>query len=54
MPEWVVQLLIAGALYGGIRADLRHAMTCANEAKGSATEAHKRIDDILVKGQYHG
>lgn len=34
-------LLAAGALYGGIRADLKHAIT-------SVAAAHRRIDDHLA------
>lgn len=40
MPEWVVQLLVAGAIYGGIRADLIHV-------KQQIERAHERIDNIL-------
>lgn len=50
MPEWVIQLMVAGALYGGIRADLKHAITCAAEAKQAAGRAHERIDGLLRKG----
>ena len=50
MPEWVIQLLVAGAIYGGIRADLRNFKEGAEEAKESAKQAHRRIDDFLIKG----
>lgn len=45
MPDWLLQiggyLLAAGALYGGIRADLRHAIS-------AAAVANRRIDDHLT------
>lgn len=53
MPElWqiAVQLLVAGAIYGGIRADLKNAKECAQEAKSEAAQAHQRIDALLMKG----
>lgn len=43
-------LFTGGVIYGGIRADLRNAVTCAIEAKAEAGEAHKRIDRLLLKG----
>lgn len=39
-----VQLAVAGAIYGGIRADLQHA------AKG-VEEAHRRIDAMLIRAR---
>lgn len=39
-----VQLAVAGAIYGGIRADLKHA------AKG-VEEAHRRIDAMLIRAR---
>lgn len=39
----VVQLVAAGAIYGGIRADLRHCVA-------SASEAHRRIDALMARG----
>lgn len=54
MPEWLLQvgayIAFAGAVYGGIRADLKNAKECAQAAKASATRAHDRIDNLLVKG----
>lgn len=47
MPEWAIQLLIAGAIYGGIRADLKNVKECALAAKSIATRAHDRIDSML-------
>lgn len=49
MPEWAIQLLIAGAIYGGIRADLKNIKECANAAKTIAARAHDRIDTILER-----
>lgn len=40
----VCQLLICGAIYGGIRSDLKHV-------KQSTDEAHKRIDALLMAGK---
>lgn len=44
--EWlavvVAQLLAAGAIYGGIRADLKHL-------HDSTTRAHERIDYLLER-----
>lgn len=45
----VAQVFTAGAVYGAIRADIRAAHSTASEAKSSATGAHKRIDDLLMK-----
>lgn len=58
MPDWIIQLFgmvgAAGAIYGGIRADLRHALGCAQEAKSEAQRANNRIDTLLSKGGRHG
>lgn len=49
--DWVLQIIVqvavAGAIYGGIRSDLRHAVQ-------SSESAHRRIDDMLMKGASHG
>jgi hypothetical protein len=52
VPQWVVQLFSslagAAAMYGAIRADLRHAMNAARQA-------HRRIDDHMrdhVNGEF--
>lgn len=50
MPEWAIQLLVAGAIYGGIRADLRNIKECAEAAKAAAGRAHERIDNLLAGG----
>lgn len=46
-PEFVYQIgvgvLFAGAIYGGIRADLK-------SIRESVTRAHQRIDEILMGG----
>ena len=53
MPDWVFQLLTAGAgaagVYAAIRADLARLHEKATQAGKSADEAHQRIDDILLK-----
>ena len=64
MPEWLIilgtlggQIFTAGAIYGAIKGDIKgavkdaaHARDCALEAKDSSTEAHQRIDKILMRG----
>lgn len=45
----VAQIFTAGAVYGAIRADIRSAHATASEAKASATGAHQRIDNLLMK-----
>lgn len=53
--DWLLQLLTAliagvataGAVYGGIRADLKHAVR-------TAESAHTRIDQYMMKGRNHG
>jgi hypothetical protein len=47
-------LLAAGAVYGGIRADLRSAHEKADRALASADKAHKRIDAHLDFGRRSG
>ena len=42
-------LLSAGAVYGGIRADLKGAHRKAEEAMMRADQAHKRIDEQLFR-----
>lgn len=52
MPEWVFQVLgavgMAGAVYGGIRADLKDIHHRLNILHDTANEAHKRIDSLLL------
>lgn len=52
-PEFLLQLVAAvGAavgVYVGIRADLAVTHAKAQDAKESASEAHNRIDAILMK-----
>jgi hypothetical protein len=46
----VVEILIgAGAVYGGIRADLRFLHRRVDEAIDSVTRAHQRIDEVLSR-----
>lgn len=63
MPEWLIilgtlggQIFTAGAIYGAIKGDIKgavkdaaHAKDCALEAKESSSEAHARIDKILMR-----
>ena len=52
-PSLVVQvvgyILLAGAIYGGIKADLRNMHAQIEVALKSATRAHERIDNHLEK-----
>ena len=54
MPDWAItlagQLIMAGAIYGGIRADVKNLHEGVKEAKESSKGAHQRIDTILNKG----
>lgn len=51
MPEWIFQLLTAGAgaasVYAAIRADLARLHEKAENAARSAEKAHGRIDTLL-------
>lgn len=53
MPEWIWQLftaaITAGATYGAIRSDLRHLHEQIEDLKRAAGEAHRRIDDLLLR-----
>lgn len=45
------QLLVAGAIYGGIRADLRHMQEQLRAQSDSIEHAHSRIDSLLLERQ---
>lgn len=51
MPDWLFQLLTAGAgaasVYAAIRADLARLHEKAENAVKAADKAHERIDTIL-------
>lgn len=51
MPEWIFQLLTAGAgaaaVYAAIRADLAALHVKADQAAAAAAKAHERIDGIF-------
>lgn len=51
MPDWLFQLLTAGAgaasVYAAIRADLAALHVKADQAAKAAEKAHTRIDGIL-------
>jgi hypothetical protein len=53
MPDWLFQLLTAGAgaasVYAAIRADLARLHEKAENAARSADKAHGRIDAILTQ-----
>lgn len=54
MPEWIFYLVdqafTAGAIYGAIRGDIKGAAMKADTAHESASEAHQRIDALLMRG----
>lgn len=54
-PEFIYQigaaLLLAGAVYGGIRADIKAMHERITAAAEAAREAHRRIDQHLMKGK---
>jgi len=52
--QLVLYVLAAGAVYGGIRADLRHLHEKADQARESARRAHKRLDDLILHGPRAG
>lgn len=51
MPDWLFQLLTAGAgaasVYAAIRADLARLHEKSDQATRSASRAHERIDSML-------
>ena len=53
MPDWIYQLLTAGAgaagVYAAIRADLARLHERVSMALESATKAHERIDNLHDK-----
>lgn len=49
--EWGRMVLVAGAIYGGIRADIANLAEGVREAKASAQGAHQRIDAIILRGE---
>lgn len=55
MPEWgfflIGQAFTAGAIYAGIKGDIKAAISKATDAHESASEAHNRIDQLLMKGR---
>ena len=44
------QLLVAAAIWGGIRADLRAIHAKVADAKATADKAHERLDEFLLNG----
>ena len=43
------QVLVAAAVFGGIRADLKNMHEKIKTIDGDVTNAHQRIDKILLK-----
>jgi hypothetical protein len=56
MPEWLLQLaslLVAGgAIYGGIRSDLRNTHELAKDAKAVALDAQQKIFNHIAGGNH--
>ncbi len=54
--DTIVQVLayaaLAGAIYGGIRADLKAMHERVDRLSKNTVHAHRRIDDLLMD-QYH-
>lgn len=50
LTEFLKLVFIGGAVYGGIRADLRSLHEQVATALKSASRAHERIDTHLEKG----
>jgi hypothetical protein len=55
VPNWILfmvsNLVIAGAVYGGIRSDLKHMRSDIMRAEKVSEHAHSRIDVILAARQ---
>lgn len=51
LMQIVLALLGAGAVYGGIRSDLRAMHESIRAAAASANAAHRRLDEHLDKGR---
>lgn len=53
MPEWLIYVLgnvfAAGAVYGGVRGDLKALRFGLEDVKEAANDAHKRIDNLLQR-----
>jgi outer membrane murein-binding lipoprotein Lpp len=47
LPQIVPMLVTAGAIYGGIRADMRNMKDGIKAAQENAKDAHKRLDSHL-------
>lgn len=47
------QLVAAGAVYGGIRADLRNHHERLQRVEEETERAHSRMDQLLMKGQHN-
>lgn len=46
-----LSVLAAGAVYGGIRVDLKYLHEKADAARKSARRAHKRLDALASEGR---
>lgn len=62
MTDLVLQLLVQGvtivvaaaAVYGGVRADVRHLIARQGELGQSVRRAHERLDNHLADRHAHG
>lgn len=54
VPEWglflIGQAFTAGAVYGAIKGDIKALVHGVGSAQNSADDAHRRIDNLLMKG----
>ncbi|WP_265942480.1 hypothetical protein [Dechloromonas sp. A34] len=54
-PDLLLQVglsvLAAGAVYGGIRQDLKYLHEKTDAARKSARRAHRRLDALITKGR---
>lgn len=51
IEQAIYGLFIAGAVYGGIRADLKAIHERIKEQGEAVTRAHRRIDDLLTRSE---
>ena len=47
--QLVVMLFVAAAVYGGIRADLKHLHDLVDRNSRATAKAHERIDKLLER-----
>lgn len=50
----VGQIFTAGAIYGGMRGDIKSLINGVKDAKDAASGAHNRIDNLILRGGKNG